>query len=118
MSDERNDFQQAVLEWQHRHGIRDDDPMLASLELLELFFANAKISIPDSHAANAIEVRGALQQLDRLGKDFSKQARELTEEIRSVPKLRRHLAAGRVAAIILTAASALAAGILLGKFVL
>jgi hypothetical protein len=118
MSEERNDFQQAVLEWQHRHGIRDDDPMLASLELLELFFANAKIQIPDSQSANAIEVRAALQQLDRLGKDFSKQARELIEEVRGVPKLRGKLGAGRVTAIILTAASALTAGILLGKFVL
>ena len=118
MNDEQNGFQQAVLEWQHRHGIRDDDPMLASLELLELFFANAKIQIPDSQAANAIEVRAALQQLDRLGKDFSKQARELIQEVRGMPRLRDKLAAGRTTAIILTTLSALVAGILLGKFVL
>jgi hypothetical protein len=118
MSEERNVFQQAVLAWQHRHGIRDDDPMLASLELLELFFANAKIHIHDSQSANAIEVRAALQQLDRLAKDYSRQAREVIEEVRSVPKLRDKLAAGRITASILTAASALTAGILLGKFVL
>ncbi|MCI0537753.1 MAG: hypothetical protein L0Z50_21270 [Verrucomicrobiales bacterium] len=118
MSEEDSDFQQAVLEWQHKHGIRDDDPMLASLELLQLFFANAKIKIPDSDAANAIEVRAALQQLDRLGKDFSKQARELIQEVRSVPKLHDGLAAGRFTAIFLTAVSAFGAGILIGKFVL
>ena len=115
MSEEQENFRLAVSEWRLRHKIRDDDPMLASVELLELFFQNVKVQVPDSNAT-FIEVRAALQQLDRLGKDFSKQTRELTEEIRSVPKLTKQLASGRTAGFVLIALASLAAGVLIGKF--
>jgi len=86
MNEEDDNFPKAVAEWKHKHRIRDDDPILASLELLELFFQNVRIQIPDSGTATIAEVRAAIQQLDRLAKDFSKQTRELTLEFRDAAR--------------------------------
>ena len=116
---EPNSFESVVVEWKHRHGIRDDDPILAALELLEVFFQNAKIEIPpDSNSATFVEVRAAIQQLNRLGTDFSKQTRELTLEMRTLPELDKQLRAGQATAFIVTAIACLGAGILIGKFLL
>lgn len=89
MTENDDNFAKAVAEWKHKYRIRDDDPMLASLELLELFFQNVKIQIPDSSSATIVEVRSAIQQLDRLAKDFSKQTRELIVELRGTPHLKQ-----------------------------
>ena len=117
MSEEQDNFRVAVLDWKHRHRIRDDDPMLAAVDLLELFFKHVKVHVPDSNE-KFIEVRASLQQLDRLGKDFTKQTRELTQEIRGVPKLSKELAIGRTAGFVITALASLVAGVLIGKFLL
>jgi hypothetical protein len=117
MSEEQDNFRLAVSEWKLRHKVRDDDPMLASVELLELFFQNVKVQVPDSQAT-FIEVRASIQQLDRLGKDFTKQIRELTQEIRRVPKLSEELKIGRTAGFVITALASLVAGVLIGKFLL
>lgn len=100
------------MEVQHR--IRDDDPMLASLELLEIFFQNAKIQIPDSSTATMFEVRAAIQQLDRLAKDFSKQTRELIVELRGSPSSKG--VSSRSIAVWLAAVTCLVTGFLAGKF--
>jgi hypothetical protein len=114
MNDDEDNFTRAVAAWKHRHRIRDDDPMLASLELLELFFQNVRIQIPDSGTATIAEVRAAIQQLDRLAKDFSKQTRELVLEFRNAPqhKPRGHANWWALATICLIA------GAVIGKFFL
>ena len=116
MTENEDNFAKAVAEWKHKHRIRDDDPMLASLELLEIFFQNVKIQIPDSGTATIVEVRSAIQQLDRLAKDFSKETRELVIEIRAVPRLKQEMASGRAAALFFMAIACLGAGVLIGKF--
>jgi hypothetical protein len=50
---------------------------------MEIFFQNVKIQIPDSSSWQLVGVRSAIQQLDRLAKDFSKQTRELIVELRA-----------------------------------
>ena len=116
---EPTDFESIVVEWKHRHHIRDDDPILAAQELLKVFFQNAKIELPaDSDSARLVEVRAAIQQLSRLGMDFSKQTRELTLEMRTLPDFGRQLRHGRLTAFILTAIASLGAGVLIGKFLL
>ena len=116
---EPQDFESVVIEWKHRHRIRDDDPILAALELLKVFFQNAKIELPpDSNSARFVEVRAAIQQLNRLGTDFSKQTRDLTLEMRALPEFGRQLRSGRATAFFLTAIASLGAGILIGKFLL
>ena len=116
---EPDSFDSVVVDWKHRHGIRDDDPILAALELLKVFFKNAKIEIPpDSDSATLVEVRAAIQQLNRVGNDFSKQVRELTLEMRALPELDTQLRSGRATAYLVTAIACLGAGILIGKFML
>jgi hypothetical protein len=116
---EPSNFESTVVEWKHRHGVRDDDPILAALELLKVFFQNVKIEIPpDSDSAKLLEVRTAIQQLNRLGIDFSKQTRDLTLEMRTLPDLNKQLRSGRTTACVVTAIACLGAGILIGKFLL
>ena len=112
-------FENTVIEWKHRHRIRDDDPILAALELLNVFFKNAKIELPpDSESATLVEVRAAIQQLNRVGNDFSKQTRELTVEMRALPDFGKQLRLGRITALLTTTVACLGAGVLIGKFLL
>src|SRR4051812_15226597 len=83
MTEDDENLRQAVRDWQLKHRIRDDDPILATLELLQIFFQHVKIEVPDAETANVVEVRTGIQQLDRLSKDFAKQSRELVVEIRN-----------------------------------
>jgi thermostable 8-oxoguanine DNA glycosylase len=115
MTEDDDNFTRAVVEWKHKHRIRDDDPMLASLELLELFFQNVRIQIPDSSSATIVEVRAAIQQLDRLVKDFAKQTRELTVEIRRASHSGK--AAHQATGVWFVAIACLLAGFLAGKLV-
>jgi hypothetical protein len=56
--------------------------------------------------------------LNRLGIDFSKQTRDLTLEMRTLPDLDKQLRSGRATAFVVTALACLGAGILIGKFLL
>lgn len=119
MNEEKNSFDEAVAEWRRKNGIRDDDSVLQMLELLKIFFQNVKIEIPpDTDSIQLITVRVSLQTLTQLTKEFSKEARELKQEIRSVPKITQQLFAGRAVAFLCVAIASLLAGILIGKFLL
>jgi hypothetical protein len=111
-------FEEAVANWRQKYDIIDDDPMLASVELMEIFFQNVKVQVPDSSTGMVVELGKSLHELNRLGKSFSRQTRELLQEIRGLPKLRQTLAVGRTWAILSVAIAMLVAGILIGKFVL
>ena len=117
MNEEKHSFDAAVAEWRRKHGIRDDDSVLQMLELLKIFFLNVKIEIPpDMDSIQLVTVRVSLQTLTQLTKEFSKEARELKQEIRSVPKITQQLFAGRAVAFMCVAIASLLAGILIGKF--
>jgi hypothetical protein len=119
VSEQRNNFDEALAEWRRKHGIRDDDSVLQMLELLKLFFQNVKIEIPpDTDSIQLVTIRVSLQALGQLTKDFSKEAKELTQEIRSVPKVTAQLANGRAVAFLCVAVTSLLAGIFIGKFLL
>jgi len=119
VNEEKNSFNEAVSEWRRKHGIRDDDSVLQMLELLKIFFQNVKIEIPpDMDSIQLVTVRISLQTLTQLTKEFSKEARELKQEIRSVPKITRQLSAGRAVAFLCVAIAMLLTGILIGKFLL
>ena len=119
MSEEKNNFDVALAEWRLKHGIRDDDAVLQMLELLKIFFQNLKIELPtDPDAVKLMTVRIALQTLTQQAKEFSKEARELTQEIRKVPNVTEQLSAGRGVAFFCVALSALLAGIVIGKYLL
>jgi hypothetical protein len=119
VNEKKNNFEEALAEWRRKNGIRDDDSVLQMLELLKVFFQNVKIEIPpDTDSIQLVTVRVSLQTLTQLTKEFSKEARELTEEIRSVPKVSDQLANGRAVAFLCVAVASLLAGILIGKFLL
>jgi hypothetical protein len=119
VSEKPNNFEAALAEWRRKHGIRDDDSVLQMLELLKLFFQNVKIEIPpDTDSIRLVTIRASLQTLTQLTKEFSKEARELTQEIRGVPKVSQQLSNGRAVAFLCVTVTALLAGILIGKFLL
>ena len=119
MNEEKNSFDEAVSEWRRKNGIRDGDSVLQMLELLKIFFQNVKIEIPpDTDSIQLVTVRVSLQTLTQLTKEFHKEARELKQEIRSVPQITQQLSAGRAVAFICVAIAMLLAGILIGKFLL
>jgi hypothetical protein len=114
MTEDDENLKGAVRDWQLKHRIRDDDPILATLELLQLFFQRVKIEVPDAETANVVEVRTGIQQLDRLSKDFAKQSRELIVELRNhnlEPRTRT-----RPAKFIFIAGACIVTGALIGKF--
>lgn len=119
MSEEKHSFEEALAEWRRKHAIRDDDSVLQMLELLKLFFQNVKIEIPpDTDSIQLVTIRVSLQTLTQLTKEFSKEARELTQEMRSIPKVSDQLSSGRAVAFLCVAIASLVAGALIGKFLL
>ncbi|HYM36660.1 MAG TPA: hypothetical protein VET48_14770 [Steroidobacteraceae bacterium] len=105
----------AVLDWQQRHNIADDDPLLATVELWEAFLDSAKV--PDSSTA-AFDTRREIEQLDRISKAFAKQIGEVIRELRTMPKLKGELWMFPYFTVIFVAVLALVAGMLVGKFLL
>jgi hypothetical protein len=119
VNEEQNNFEAAIAEWRRKHGIRDDDAVLQMLELLKIFFQNVKIEIPpDTDSIQLVTIRVSLQTLTQLTKEFSKEARELTQEVRNVPQISQQLSTGRAVAFLCVAVASLLAGILIGKFLL
>jgi hypothetical protein len=108
----------AVLEWQNKHGIQEGDPILAALELWEIYFNHTNLHSNTQRIPSFEEFRSSLQQLDRLSKGFSKHAGEIIQEIRAVPKIKSEMNRFPAFALVFSALIALLAGILIGKFVL
>jgi len=117
VSANNDNFEKALAEWRRKHGIRDDDSVLQMLELLKLFFQNVKIEIPpDTDSIQLVTIRVSLQTLAQLTKDFSRTARELTEEIRTAPKANEHSVGSRSIVLLFAMIVALVAGIMIGRF--
>ena len=107
----------AILEWQKKQGVADNDPMLAQLQLWEVYFNNTRLQSSKESIPSFGEFRSSLEQMERLSQGFSKQTAELIQEIRAVPKLRSDLNSFPHFALVLTALGALVTGILIGKFI-
>lgn len=109
----------AILEWKRKHNIRDSDPIMANLEILEIYlnyrYGNGPMTKPPP---SYTEFRETLEQAERLTKQLGKYAAEVIQEVRTVPKLREELAHGRIAGIVIASVSALIAGFLIGKFLI
>ena len=108
----------AVLEWRKKYAVQDGDPMLAALELWEIYFNHAQLNGSKDRITSFEEFRSTMEQLERLGDDFTGRAAEIIEELRAVPKIRNDLNRFPMFALVFTAALALLAGILIGRFVL
>ena len=116
-SEERNlTLQNAVLEWQKKYGIRDGDPMLASLELFHIYLRTHEPSANGSRPPTFEEFRESIEVLDQRTKTFVKQATELTHELRKLPETARRMSFVQGMIFLLLLLAAIAAGIAIGKF--
>ena len=117
--EERNlTLQNAVLEWQKKYGIRDGDPMLASLELFHIYLRTFEPSANGSRPPTFEEFRESIELLDQRTKTFAKQAAELIQELRKLPATARQMRSSSGVIFFLLLCVALAAGIAIGKFAL
>lgn len=108
----------AVLEWRKRYAVQDGDPMLAAVELWEIYFNHTQLNGSKERLPSFEEFRSTLEQCERLSGDLTGRAAEIIEEMRAVPKIRSDLNRFPIFALVFTAALALLAGILIGRFVL
>jgi len=110
-------LQKQVVEWQKKHGVNDNDPILATLELLEIYFRYRQPP-PSQSAATFEEFRGSLEELDRHARKFNSQSTELIRELRTIPEMKKRFASYRAITVFVIALLALIAGVLVGKFLL
>ena len=91
-ADNKLALQNAILEWQKKYGVRDGDPLLASLELFQIYLTNAHESDakkPEGSVPTFVEFRESMEFLDRRCKQVAKLAQELIEALRkSSPAMR------------------------------
>ena len=110
-------LQQAVAEWRTKHQIREDDPMLAALDLVRVYLAHAPLPVreapelPPSYA----EFRETVELLDRRGNAFAKQSLDLIIELRRVAGHGTTRPQLSIKPLLLIAALAFAAGFLLAR---
>lgn len=74
----------AISEWQRRHRIADDDPILAVLELVRLQLQHARTERNDTEPAppSFEDFRDTIELLDRRSKSLIGQASDLIAELR------------------------------------
>jgi hypothetical protein len=74
----------SIAEWQRKHRIADDDPILAVLALVRLQIQHARANRDDADAAppRFEDFRGTIELLDRRSKAFIQQATDLIAELR------------------------------------
>lgn len=108
----------AVLEWQKKYGIRDGDPLLASLELFHIYLriTHPPMGQQGLRSPTFEDFRASVELLDQRSKGFAKQAAELIQELRIAPDIQRRLRAYKASALLLTFLGAFLSGILVGKF--
>lgn len=122
MSNQERDatLRAAVLEWQKKYGVQDGDPLLASLELFQIYLGSLHAGSEDNGVSPPSfgEFRASIELLNSRSKAVAKHAAELIEALRAIPNLKRQLAAYRITALLLIALCSLAAGVCLGRFFL
>ena len=116
--DPRQALKNAILEWRKKYAVQDGDPMLAAVELWEIYFSHAQVNGLKERLPSFEEFRSTLEQCERLSGDLTGRSAEIIEEMRAVPKIRSDLNRFPIFALVFTAALALLTGILVGKFVL
>lgn len=105
-----------ILQWQKKWGVTDGDPILACLELYEIYFNAMRPGGDGTRPPSFEEFRSSLELIDQRGRTFTKQAAELIQELRAVPHLRK--LRSYHTALLLVAVGAFAAGLLAGRFLL
>ena len=78
-------LEQAVVAWRTKHHIREDDPMLAALDLVRVYLAHAPLPARDTAEVppTCAEFRETVELLDRRANAFGKQSLDLIVEFES-----------------------------------
>lgn len=77
-----NPLAHAISEWQRKHHIADDDPVIAVLELVRLHLQHARPQQHDDATPSFEDFRSTVELLDRRSKTFVNQASDLVSELR------------------------------------
>jgi len=117
-SERQAQLRTAVLEWQKKHRVSDGDPLLASLELWEIYLSSLRFTPQTNPAPTFMEFRASLEQLEHLSKLFTKVAGEVIQEIRAASKSKQETKSSHTITLAIASTAALFAGVLIGKFVL
>lgn len=119
MSDEdpRQALRTGILQWQKKWGVTDGDPILACLELFEIYLTALHPKNDGSRVHTFAEFRTTLEVLDERSRALNKHAAELTQELRAIPNL-RSLRSGQSFTVLIVAVASSAAGVLVGKYLL
>lgn len=105
----------AIAEWRCKHGISEDDPMLAVLDLVRLAVRHpAKADVAESLPPTFEEFRTTMELLDSRSKAFVNQSADLIAELRRLAQTVQRLNDNRAAALVLWTVIALCGGIGLG----
>lgn len=73
---------QAISEWQRKYHVTDDDPMMATLELVRIYLRETRCNDAESAPPSFDDFRGTVELLDRRSKAFIHQAADLVAELR------------------------------------
>ena len=114
--DPKQALKNAILEWQKKYAVQDGDPMLAAVELWEIYFNHAQLNVPKERLPGYEDFRSTIEQCERLGGDFTGRAAEIIKELREVPRIRSDLNRFPIFALVFISALALLTGILIGRF--
>ena len=112
-------LEQAVVTWRTKHHIRENDPMLAALDLVRVYLAHAPLpardaaEVPPTYA----EFRETVELLDRRANAFG-QSLDLIVELRKVADRRARKRELSLTALLLIAGLAVVAGFYLGRLAL
>jgi hypothetical protein len=115
--DPKQALKYAILEWRKKYTVQDGDPMLAAVELWEIYFTHTQLNGAKERLPSFEDFRDTMEQCERLSGDLTGRAAEIIEELRTVPKIRSDLNRFPMFALVFTAALALLAGILIGRLV-
>ncbi|MDQ3622301.1 MAG: hypothetical protein M3463_07410 [Verrucomicrobiota bacterium] len=77
-------LEQAVVAWRTKHHIREDDLMLAALDLVRIYLAHAPLPTrdPPETPPTYAEFRDTVELVDRRANAFAKQSLDLIVELR------------------------------------
>ena len=107
----------AISEWQRKHRIADDDPILAVLDLvrLQLQHARADRERDDLAPPSFEDFRGTIELLDRRSKAFVQQATDLITELRRFGLNLQRLNRARLLTQLVLVMLGVAVGALIGR---
>lgn len=105
-------LQRAIGDWQRKHRIADDDPVIAVLELVRLYLQHARRAehAEDAPVPSFEDFRGTMELLDRRSKSFINQASDLVAELRRFGQNVERLNRVRVATLLILVVFAMLLG--------